>query len=422
MLGRRAFYRPTAILSEPFTPAWVVSIAGVIVMAVWIGIVSHRHVSYSDQLWWTFALHGNAPRMLRASLAVIVLGSAYVLLNMLRPARPEPAVAGPGELARARALIATSDATLANAALTGDKRLLFSDAGDAFVMYQIARRSWIALGDPVGSKDGAEELVWRLREISDHHGGQTVFYQVGTERLALYVDLGLAALKIGEEARVPLAEFSLEGAARADLRQSHRRAQRDGATFEVVPPQEIEALMPVLQRISATWLASKSTGEKRFSVGAFSPQYLRQFPVAVVRSAGAPAAFANLWTTGTKAELSVDLMRFDSDAPRAAMDYLFIELMLWGRQAGYRWFNLGMAPLSGLEAHPLAPAWHRVGNFIFRHGEHFYNFEGLRRYKAKFEPTWEPRYLVARGGIALPRVLVDVSVLIAGGMKELFAR
>jgi phosphatidylglycerol lysyltransferase len=422
MLGRRAFYRPTAILAEPLTPAWVVSIAGVIAMAVWVGIVAHRYVSYSDQLWWTFTLHGNAPRMLRASLAVIVLGSAYVLLNMLRPARPEPAVAGPGDLARARALIASSDATLANAALTGDKRLLFSDAGDAFVMYQIARRNWIALGDPVGSKDGAEELVWRLREISDHHGGQTVFYQVGTERLALYVDLGLAALKIGEEARVPLEEFSLEGAARADLRQSHRRAQRDGATFEVVPPQEIEALMPVLQRISATWLASKSTGEKRFSVGAFSPQYLRQFPVAVVRSAGAPAAFANLWTTGTKAELSVDLMRFDSDAPRAAMDYLFIELMLWGRQAGYRWFNLGMAPLSGLEAHPLAPAWHRVGNFIFRHGEHFYNFEGLRRYKAKFDPTWEPRYLVARGGIALPRVLVDVSVLIAGGMKELFAR
>jgi phosphatidylglycerol lysyltransferase len=422
MLGRRAFYRPTAILSERLTPAWVVSIAGVIVMAVWIGIVSHRHVGYSDQLWWTFALHGDAPRMLRASLAVIVLGSAYVLLNMLRPARPEPAVAGPGDLARARALIASSDDTLANAALTGDKRLLFSDAGDAFVMYQIAGRSWIALGDPVGSKDGAEELVWRLREISDHHGGQTVFYQVGTERLALYVDLGLAALKIGEEARVPLEEFSLEGSARADLRQSHRRAQRDGATFEVVPPQEVEALMPVLQRISATWLASKSTGEKRFSVGAFSPQYLRQFPVAVVRSAGAPAAFANLWTTGTKAELSVDLMRFDSDAPRAAMDYLFIELMLWGRQAGYRWFNLGMAPLSGLEAHPLAPAWHRVGNFIFRHGEHFYNFEGLRRYKAKFDPTWEPRYLVARGGIALPRVLVDVSVLIAGGTKELFAR
>ncbi len=421
-LGRRSFYRPTAILAERFTPVWVASIIGVIVMAVWIGIISHRHVSYSHQLWWTFALDGSAPRMLRASLTVVVLGTAYVLLNLLRPARPEPAVAGPEELARARPLIAGSDQTLANAALTGDKRLLFSDAGDAFLMYQIARRSWVALGDPVGSPEGAEELVWRLREMSDHHGAETVFYQVSGERLALYVDLGLAALKIGEEARVPLADFSLEGAARADLRQAHRRAQRDGASFEVVPAERVGEVLPLVQPISAAWLASKATAEKRFSVGAVSGQYLQQFPLALVRAGGAPAAFANLWTTATRAELSVDLMRFDPRAPRSAMDYLFIELMLWGRREGYRWFNLGMAPLSGLEAHPLAPAWHRVGNFIFRHGEHFYNFEGLRRYKAKFDPTWDPRYLVARGGIALPRVLVDISVLIAGGMKELFAR
>jgi phosphatidylglycerol lysyltransferase len=422
MLGRRAFYRPTALLSESSTPAWLACITGVVAMAVWIGIVSYRHVRYSDQLWWTFALDANAPRALRASLAVIVLGTVYVLWNMLRPARPEPAVAGAEELARARALIAASDATLANAALTGDKRLLFSDAGDAFLMYQVAGHSWIALGDPVGSREGAEELVWRLREMSDHHGAQTVFYQVCADRLALYVDLGLAALKIGEEARVPLAEFSLEGAARAELRQAHRRAQREGATFEVVPPEAVDALLPELRRISDAWLSAKSTGEKRFSVGAFSPQYLRQFPLALVRSQGTPVAFANLWTTGTRAELSVDLMRFASDAPRGSMDYLFIELMLWGQREGYRGFNLGMAPLSGLEAHPLAPAWHRVGNFIFRHGEHFYNFEGLRRYKAKFDPAWEPRYLAARGGIALPRVLVDVSVLIAGGMKELLAR
>jgi phosphatidylglycerol lysyltransferase len=422
VLGRRSFYRPTAILDERFTPAWVASITGVIVLAVWIGVVSHRHLRYSRELWWTFAFDANAPRMLRASLTVVVLGTAYVLLNLLRPARPAPAVAGPDELARARALIEQSDQTLANAALTGDKRLLFSDPGDAFLMYQTARRSWVALGDPVGSPRGAEELVWRLREMSDHHGADTVFYQASRGCLGLYVDLGLAPLKFGEEARVPLADFSLEGGARADLRQAHRRAQRDGASFEVVPAERVSGLLPLLQPISDAWLASKSTAEKRFSVGAFSPQYLRQFPLALVRAGGAPVAFANLWTTGTRAELSVDLMRFDPRAPRSAMDYLFIELMLWGQREGYRWFNLGMAPLSGLETHPLAPAWHRVGNFVFRHGEHFYNFEGLRRYKAKFDPVWEPRYLVARGGIALPRVLVDISMLIAGGVKELFAR
>jgi len=421
-LGKRAFYRPTSILEERFTPVWIVSVIGVIVAAIWILMLAYRHVEYSDELWWTFAFDANAPRALRASLAVVLLAAAFLLWNLLQPSTPEPSVAHEEELERARKIIDGCDCTLANAALTGDKRLLFNDSSDAFVMYQVNGRSWISLGDPVGPRAKSEELVWRFRELVDRHGGRTVFYQARGERLPVYVDLGLGALKIGEEGRVPLSDFSLEGPARAELRQAHRRAVRGGATFEIVPREQVPALLPTLRKISDAWLADKATAEKRFSVGAFDERYLSNFPVALVRSEGSPSAFANLWPTGTKDELSVDLMRFGPDAPRGAMDFLFTELMLWGRAEGYRWFNLGMAPLSGLERHPLAPAWHRVGNFVFRHGEHFYNFEGLRKYKAKFDPVWEPRYLVAPGGVALPRILVDVSVLIAGGMKELFTR
>jgi phosphatidylglycerol lysyltransferase len=421
-LGRRAFYRPTSIFEDRFSPAWAASIAGVIAAAIWILMLAYRHVEYSQQLWWTFAFDANAPRALRAALVVVLLATTFMLWNMLQPAQPEPAVANEEDLTRARKIIEHTDLTLGNAALTGDKRLLFNDTGDAFVMYQVIGRSWVSLGDPIGPRAKAEGLVWRFHELSDRHGGRTVFYQARGERLPAYIDLGLAALKIGEEARVPVQEFSLDGAARADLRQAHRRAMRAGATFEIVPTDQVPPLLPVLKKISDAWLADKSTAEKRFSVGAFSERYLAHFPIAIVRIEGTPCAFANLWPSGTKDELSIDLMRFGPDAPRGAMDFLFIELMLWARTQGYRWFNLGMAPLAGLERHPLAPAWHRVGNFVFRHGEHFYNFEGLRRYKAKFDPLWEPRYLVAPGGIALPRILVDVSVLIAGGMKELFAR
>ncbi|HEY4772096.1 MAG TPA: bifunctional lysylphosphatidylglycerol flippase/synthetase MprF [Steroidobacteraceae bacterium] len=422
VLGRRAFYRPTSILEEPFTPIWAVSIAGVIATAIWVSFLAFRHIEFSHDLWWTFAMDANASRTLRATFLVVVLATAFLLLNGLQPARPEPGVADVEDLEHARRIIATSDCTMANAALSGDKRLLFGDDGDAFVMYQVAGRSWIALGDPIGPPPRAEELVWRFREVSDHHGGRTVFYQASADCLPLYIDLGLAALKIGEEARVPLEDFSLEGAARADLRQAWRRAERDGASFEVIAPERIAEVLPELRRISDSWLTRKSVAEKRFSVGAFSEDYIRNFDTVLVRSEGNISAFANLWHTNSKEELSIDLMRFGPDAPRGAMDYMFIELMLWGRAQGYRWFNLGMAPLAGLERHPLAPAWHRVGNFVFRHGEHFYNFDGLRRYKSKFGPAWEPKYLVAPGGIALPRILVDVSVLISGGVKELFAR
>jgi phosphatidylglycerol lysyltransferase len=111
-------------------------------------------------------------------------------------------------------------------------------------------------------------------------------------------------------------------------------------------------------------------------------------------------------------------MRHTAAAPKSVMDFLFVELMLWGQAQGYRWFSLGMAPLAGLEEHRLAPAWHKIGRLVYRYGEHFYNFEGLRQYKEKFLPQWRPRYLAAPGGLALPSVLLDVTTLIAGGVVE----
>jgi phosphatidylglycerol lysyltransferase len=419
-VGRRAFYRRTSILGSRFTPAWIASLAVVLATTVWIGFFAQRHVEYAHSLWWTFAVDADAPRMLRATLVITLLAAGFLTMNLLQPGRPEPGNATAAELDHARRVIAGCSNSLASVALTGDKRLLFHEAGDAFLMYQISGRSWIALGDPVGPRERHEELVWRFRELSDQHGGWSVFYQVAGDRLPLYVDLGLSVMKLGEEARIALPAFSLEGSARAELRTQRRRAQKDGASFEVVMPGELAPLLPELRRVSDAWLEDKAAAEKGFSVGYFDESYVRQFPVAIVRTEGSVSAFALLWVTGDHEEISVDLMRFAMDAPRGAMDYLFVELLLWAQQHGYRWLNIGMAPLSGLEKHPLAPAWHRVGNFVFRYGEHFYNFEGLRRYKMKFHPVWEPRYLVAPGGVKLPRILLDVSVLIAGGVKELF--
>jgi len=422
VLGRSSFYRPASLLQQRYTPTWAASIVGVIVASVWVGLLVNRHIEYSNDLWWTFAFDGNAPRMLRASLLVCVLTAAFLLFSLLRPAPPVPELTRKPELDDIRRVLAESPSTLSNAVLTGDKHVLFSASGRSFIMYQVQGRSWIALGDPVGPRSEAEELVWRFRELSDEHGGRVVFYQSSVECLPLYVDLGLAAMKIGEEARVPLANFSLEGSIRAELRTARRRGERDRATFEVVAPADVPQLLPALRVISDSWLKEKATAEKGFSVGSYSERYLRNFPIALVRRDGEPVAFANLWQSAAHEELAVDLMRFSPDAPPGAMDFLFVELMLWARQQGFSWFSLGVAPLAGLERHPLAPAWHRIGNFVFRHGEHFYNFEGLRRYKAKFHPTWEPKYLVAPGGVGLPLILVDVSVLIAGGLKELFVK
>ncbi len=413
-LGRGAFYRPTSILDERFSPIWIASLLGTVLLSVWTGLLLYRHTPYDWQLWWTFTAHAGASRMLRASLTVSVLATGYLLVNLLRPTRPEPSAAGPRDLERAREIIERGDQSLANAALSGDKRLLFSDAGDVFLMYQVAGRSWVALGDPVGERAGVEEVVRRFQEMAERHGAHIVFYQTGAQWLPLYEDLGLAPLPIGEAARVPLARFALEEPSHAVLRHAHRRARRTRISFEVVPAGRADPLMPALKRLSDAWLVRHSTAERRFSVGYFSPRYLGGFPLAVVRHGARPVAFANLWVTGTRAELALDLIRFGPEAPPGIMDYLLIETMRWGRAQGFQWIDLGMAPLGGRERDPLAPAWHDTGNFVFPHGEHFERIELLRQYLSRFDPRWEPRYLLAHGGITLPRVLVEVAALIGG--------
>ena len=79
-----------------------------------------------------------------------------------------------------------------------------------------------------------------------------------------------------------------------------------------------------------------------------------------------------------------------------------------------------MAPLSGLQTSPISPLWTRLGRFVYRQGEAFYNFEGLRTYRDKFHPVWEPRYLAYPGGLALPVMLLDIAALSAVGYVRIF--
>jgi phosphatidylglycerol lysyltransferase len=415
---RDRFYRRASMLDLRSSRAWVLCIVLVVGAAVGVSMVSYRDVQYAHELWWQFAFDDDAPRVMRAGLLTILLAAGYVLWQLLSPQREEPERPDPEAMSKAAAIAMSSRDTLSYLALLGDKQLLFSDAGDAFIMYQRSGRSMVALGDPAGNPARFEELCWKFRELCDRNSSWPVFYQVSSEQLPLYLDLGLELAKLGEEARVLLPEFSLEGSKRSSLRNEYRRGAKEGASFGMLSPQEVEAQLPRLRLISDQWLHSKSAAEKGFSVGRFDAEYLSRFPCACVYRNGGIVAFTNLWLSRARDEFSIDLMRYGNEAQKGVMDYLFIELMLWGKQEGYRWFNLGMAPLAGLEKHPLAPFWHKLGRIVHRYGETFYNFEGLRRYKDKFGPQWRPRYMASPGGMVLPRVLLDTAALIAGGVRE----
>jgi phosphatidylglycerol lysyltransferase len=422
LAARRHFTRRARIFEFPVSAGWLAAVGTVVAASVWLGFFAYRHVAYTGDLWWRFAVQADAPRFLRASVAVTIAALAFALRQLLAPALPRRAGVDLTATAEIDRVIALQPRAMPYLVYLGDKSLLWNEPRNAFLMYAVSGRSCIALGDPVGPAAAARDLIERFLRMCHEADLTPVLYEATSERLGDFADYGLSAVKIGEDARVHLPDFSLSGSNNKALRSSLNRVEREGLTFRVADPSEAPALIPVLQEISDEWLLRKGASEKGFSLGYFNEEYLRRFPIAVMERDGQIEAFANMWPGPGRVELSPDLMRYRATAPPGIMDVLLVRMMMWARDQGYEWFNIGMAPLSGIPTSPVGRTWTRLGHFVYRNGEAFYNFQGLRGYKEKFHPVWQPRYLAYPGGLALARVIADVTALIAGGYRRIFLR
>lgn len=420
------YHRHSAMFSRRFTLEWWLLLGGLVGVAAWLGFFTSRHVEYQNELWWKFSFDSDASRFLRGQVGVAALLLALILTQFLRRTppqnRPAPSLTEPGIRSEVAALVSGSPQCQTHLALLGDKFFHFSPSRRSFVMFGEQGNSRIVMGDPVGDEDEWDDLLWSFNERAEDDGRRVCYYQVSAGAIPHYLDMGMRLFKLGEEARVFLPNFELEGAAGAKFRKARNRAERSGLAFEIWEPEKVQHKMNALRRLSDEWLAKHAAKEKFFSLGRFDEEYLTSGPVAVVTLEGNPCAFANLWRSGGNEELSVDLMRHFPDAPGGVMDFLFTELFLWGKQENFRWFNLGMAPLSGMTAHPLAPLWQKLGSLVYQRGGAFYNFRGLREFKEKFHPEWQPRYLAIPGSWHLPAALTDITAIIGGGWKNVIGK
>lgn len=422
LVSRRLFTRPASLLHDSLSPAWWICIASILALAAGVMFFVYKEVPYSHGLWWQFEVAADAPRSLRAALGIGLAAAAVATWLLIRPPAGRLTPPTEEEIARAVAIVQSQPAADANLVRMGDKSLLFSDGGDAFIMYAKRGRSWIALFDPVGEPASKQELVWRFVEMARQHGGRAVFYQVPAESLSLYVDAGLAAFKLGEEAVVDLTAFDVKGSRRGNLRNAINKAEREGIVFEIVPVEDVPAVYDELAAVSRAWLDERNAREKTFSLGAFERDYVLSQPLAVLKREGRIYAFTNIMAAAGKAQAMIDLMRFHPSAPNGTMELLFTRLLLHFKKEGYASFSLGMAPLSGLSDHPTAPVWHMIGRAFYDHGETFYNFQGLRAFKNKFDPNWRPRYMAVAGGLNPLMALADVTFVIGGGLKGVVSK
>ncbi len=414
---KKEFHRRASLFSKSFSAKWLAMIMIVMFSFIWLGIFSYRNIDYQNELWWHFSLMGDAPRYLRATVAVLSFAIIVGLVKLLRPRRITGGKPADQELTAAEEIVGKSPYAIANLALLGDKELLFNEKRNAFIMFGVEGKSWVSMGDPVGPAGEVENLLWKYHDLCDEHDAWPIFYQVRSDYLNYYVDLGLSRLKLGEEARIPLPQYEIEQEVEPEILESCRELEKSGYTWELLPRDNMGGYFPELKEISDQCLAEREKAERGFSAGYFAESYLSRFPICVIKHQGQIIAFANIWKGGELHELSIDLLRHSPGHSDTLIDYMVVKNLEWGKQQGYQWFNLGMAPLAGMKDQGLYSNWNRLADLIFTYGDNFYRFKTVREYKNKFNPQWQPRYLACPGGIALPRILSNLTNLITGGIK-----
>lgn len=295
----------------------------------------------------------------------------------------------------------------------GDKNLFWSQDGKALIAYRRTGRVLVALGDPIGERDSIRQVILEFRQYADNHACIPVFYQVRAEYLPQYHEKGFRFFKLGEEGVTDTQAFQLTGRSKADLRAVKNRYEREEFRFEIIDPPFSPLIMDDLRNISDEWLEGRQ--EKGFSMGWFNESYLQLTPIALLKDKnGRILAFANLMPSyDNNRSISIDLMRYRQDAPSGIMDALFLHLLEWSKSEGYLHFNLGMAPLANVGESTFSHRAERFANEIYRRANRWYRFAGIRKFKDKFDPQWEPRFLAYPGGVSLPILMWRITRMIA---------
>jgi len=413
--SRKYFNRRSNLINTSGSKTWFIRIFLFVIniLIILIFIIQYNSILLFDK------------KTLDLIVFIMLISTALLVINLyylIKPAHYKGHESRNEDILLAKKIIKKSSSTISSLSLLGDKMFIFSSNKKAFIMFGVQGRSWISMGDPVGDPDSVNELIWRFKERCDEYDGIPIFYEIKQSYLDHYIEAGLVFLKIGEEGKVKLSEFSTAGKENQGIRYSMNKLSKEGYNFEIIKKEQFENIFDELENISDLWLKYKHVKEKKFSLGYFTKGYLSNFDFAVIKKDGKIIAFCNIWETENKEELRIDLMRYKVDSPHGIMEYLLTNLMLFGKDSNYNYFNLGISPMSGFHYHSLSSKWDKACYYVYKYVENIYNFKGLRLYKEKFKPKWESVYIAIPYSLGMIPHLINIAILSGSGIKGIVSK
>ena len=377
----RLFYRTAPLKTQPLSTGWLMAAGLVITSSATVGLFVYRHVHYTREMWLEFGYFANAARFFRTTIgaaAALVFIAAGTALGRKTPKlvlhRMEEIPDAPGIACR-------SGQTPSHLVFSANARAMSTGEPGSFLPVVQGKRVNICLGEPAGPPPARTELAWRFMEYRNRDI-KPAFYDIPSENRQFYIDMGLTLTKVSEEAKAIITR-DMKG---------------------LVYPEEAGFVFGYFEGGMAA-LPADARAVFEHETGPADGFLVKKLPVAALFKDGI-AALAHVWQCEEKSELFPVVIRLRPGAD--ALMPLIAGIYRLGKEKGFKWLNLGTAPLYTEEG---AGAFK---DLPYTHREHFDLLCNLRKFKDKFNPVWEPRYLASPPGLPPEEVLRELASIFGG--------
>src|SRR5579875_2568048 len=334
-----------------------------------------------------------------------LLGMAYVLFRPLAAPSSWPSGA---VRRRAAALVRQhGQDTLSFFKLRPDKHYFFNSSRTAFVGYRVEAGTMLLSGDPVGPPEALSELLLEVRRFAGSRGLKLAALGASQELLPLFTELGLHTLYLGDEAVVDTGAFSLEGRPIRKVRQSVTRLTKAGYSSELCTLAEIDqATLDQMQTVLEVGRIGRE--ERGFSMcmdGVGCPNQQDTLFVLARDGQGKLKGVLHFVPCYGRSAMSLSIMRRDPGTPNGLMEFLVVAAIERMRERGIEEISLNFATVARWIREP-QNRWERALGRAASRLDRYFQVESLYRFNVKFQPRWNPRYLVYEGRLGLVRVAI----------------
>ena len=369
------------------------------------------------QLWW-LAAGGSASYTARYMKARI----GFALAERRRKNLPDPT----GELLRLQMLYGYNAHSLVSIAPGAE--MWSSPDIDGAIIYGEFGRVWLAAGDPLAAADDAAELARQFAAFAKRRNRVVAFAPTSAEFARSVAPKDFSAVKCGAAPYFDLQSWNPRGDSAKKLRAGVNQAKRAGIEIQVVS-DIADAFRKETADLCMQWLGARPAGTTLGWLVALDPfMHLEYKKYFAARANGKLVGFLAASPIPARKGWYLEDVISEPNAPQGTATLLVVEALKLLKEEGAVLATLGTAPLATdgpndvqtehrVVARALDMASRRLGNL--------YNFEGLRRFKGKFVPSWwESEYALAQRGVAMPPRVghAVVRALVPGGLTQLLTR